>query len=76
MFSQWVVENAHFTKDQRQLLKTIAERLTNGRGISEQEAASVKSLHERAVNNLQYVQGNIEFVVWNKHSGLASHAEI
>ena len=56
MFSQWVVENAHFTSDKRQLLKNVAERLTSGLDISEQEATTVKNLHERAVNNLRYKQ--------------------
>ncbi len=56
VFSKWVVENAHFTNDKRQLLKNVAARLTRGLDISEQDATTVKNLHERAVNNLRYKQ--------------------
>ena len=56
IFSQWVTDNFHFGRENQQLLKNMAERLAGGLGISEKEAAKVKNLHERAVNNLRYKQ--------------------
>lgn len=52
--AKWVVENAHFTKDQRQLLEKVATCLTRGLDISEKEATTVANLHKRAVNNLRF----------------------
>lgn len=53
-FSKWAIENAHFLRDERQLLKNVAERIILGLDIREVEASKVKNLHERAINNLRY----------------------
>ncbi|MFA4916591.1 MAG: hypothetical protein WC560_07975, partial [Syntrophales bacterium] len=52
--AKWAVENAHFTKDQRQLLEKVATHLALGLGISEEEATTVANLHKRAVINLRF----------------------
>ena len=52
--AKWVVENAHFTKDQRQLLEKVATCLARGIDISEKDATTVANLHKRAVNILRF----------------------
>lgn len=52
--STWAIENAHFTKDQRQLLAHVAERIAMGLEITEDEATTIMGLHKRAVNSLRF----------------------
>ncbi len=56
LLSRWAIENAHFTKEQRQLLKNVADSLITGIQINEKDAESVKYLYTRAIDKLHFKQ--------------------